>query len=784
MNCKFLVSVCAAAFAASASFAVQPAPFVLAEDGLARAAVVVPRDALPGVKYAANELAEYLGRIAGTHFMVADRPVKGFKSILVGTPYKAGHPEEICVRVKDVDTLEVTGDRSRGTLYAAYDLLETLGVVFCTTDYEYVPTTNRLEIAGDYAKVDWPFMYAMRHAQSESTWWAGLGYPSKLRWHVARNVAEKAGCPDLGEDYEHDRNHAVTTRWVSQKKYAKDHPDWYAYVRPTDSRNFNWVCISNEEMWKQLLKDIGDHLEANPGLREVSVAIGDAAHFCDCDACTKLVREYPDPDGSEVPSVQCYLLANRVARHFGKKYPNVRFNMLPYCSRGREPASPKLKLEPNVGGCVAELWRNHGLPADCNERSAVSLVQFGRNVTNPANGTYVWDYLANFRDWSQPFPNLYIIPQTMRYYRRQNVAGMYTQHQFSNFGDLSSLKLWLQAKLLWNPDADADALIDTYLKACYGPAAKHMREYIDVMEHARLRQRWTWYGCYTRDTSHFLTGEDCVRLLRAVQNARKAIGGDKARLPVLLRAQIPALHLALWRYRDMIEPAKRMKFALPPIDEIWRQRNAILDNPLLPGARWWQEGTDYYKAHMKEILAADIQPTNYVPSRAVLHVAAKDLTGGSRMTRQRDPDGTEFCQLKVSLAGEPDDVWMTPRFAEIGYTCALEDTGDWYVFATVRLGTTVDGDPSSAYMGIYQPWYPNGVKLNGNSEVANQAIVGRLADAGKWRTICLGRRRLLLGTRVWIMPGILHPVDYIDVRDFTFVHPDLVEKGAAAEAAK
>ena len=119
---------------------------------------------------------------------------------------------------------------------------------------------------------------------------------------------------------------------------------------------------------------------------------------------------------------------------------------------------------------MAELWRNHGLPADCNERSAVSLVQFGRNVSNPANGTYVWDYLANFRDWSQPFPNLYIIPQTMRYYRRQNVAGMYTQHQFSNFGDLSSLKLWLQAKLLWNPDADADALIATYLKA-FGDAA-------------------------------------------------------------------------------------------------------------------------------------------------------------------------------------------------------------------------------------------------------------------------------------------------------------------------
>ena len=123
---------------------------------------------------------------------------------------------------------------------------------------------------------------------------------------------------------------------------------------------------------------------------------------------------------------------------------------------------------------------------------------------------------------------------------------------------------------------------------------------------------------------------------------------------------------------------------------------------------------------------------------------------------------------------------MNPRFAEIGYTCKLEDTGEWYVFATVRLGTTVDGDPSSAYMGLYQKWFPNGFRCGGNMEVANQAIVGRLEDAGKWRTICLGKRRLALESRVWIMPGILHPVDYIDVKDITFVHPALIERGVAA----
>ena len=125
---------------------------------------------------------------------------------------------------------------------------------------------------------------------------------------------------------------------------------------------------------------------------------------------------------------------------------------------------------------------------------------------------------------------------------------------------------------------------------------------------------------------------------------------------------------------------------------------------------------------------------------------------------------------------------MNPKFAEIGYTCKLEDTGEWYVFANVRLGTTVDGDPSSAYMGLYQFWYPNGFKCGKKMEVANQSIVGSLADAGKWRTVCLGKRRLALDSRIWVMPGILHPVDYIDVRDFTLVHPALIERGVAAQA--
>ena len=59
-------------------------------------------------------------------------------------------------------------------------------------------------------------------------------------------------------------------------------------------------------------------------------------------------------------------------------------------------------------------------------------------------------------------------------------------------------------------------------------------------------------------------------------------------------------------------------------------------------------------------------------------------------------------------------------------------------------------------------------------------VQGRKGDTS-WRTLCLGKRRLYKGSRIWLMPGILHPSDYYDVREFTLVDPNLIEKGQAAQ---
>ena len=123
---------------------------------------------------------------------------------------------------------------------------------------------------------------------------------------------------------------------------------------------------------------------------------------------------------------------------------------------------------------------------------------------------------------------------------------------------------------------------------------------------------------------------------------------------------------------------------------------------------------------------------------------------------------------------------MNTGFAEIGYTATAEQAGDCYVFATLRVGATVAVDPASAYVGIYQTWFPNGFRVNGRMEIANQAIVGRKGLDG-WQTICLGKRRINPESRIWVMPGTLNPVDYVDVKSFTFVDPRLIE-GSVADA--
>ena len=247
-------------------------------------------------------------------------------------------------------------------------------------------------------------------------------------------------------------------------------------------------------------------------------------------------------------------------------------------------------------------------------------------------------------------------------------------------------------------------------------------------------------------TAHYLTDDDCVKMLRALDNAVNVTSNDKPRNMLARRTRIAALSLTLWRYNDMIEPAKRLGFTLRPRETIWKEWKEAIFAPEHKGANYGMLGenfgTDGYERRVMNMFTnSDPVPTVFPRKASVIRIDPGMMTGGKKMTRQRDKDGTNYAQIKVALHNEAESIWMNPGYSEIGYTAKADEAGDWYIFATVRTGATVPVDNAVAYMGIYQQWYPNGVKTGGSMEIANLQVQGRLGDTA-WHTVSLGKRRL------------------------------------------
>ena len=53
-------------------------------------------------------------------------------------------------------------------------------------------------------------------------------------------------------------------------------------------------------------------------------------------------------------------------------------------------------------------------------------------------------------------------------------------------GEFAELRTYLISKLLWDPYANADTIINDFLTGYYGAAGKHIRQYIDEMREALI----------------------------------------------------------------------------------------------------------------------------------------------------------------------------------------------------------------------------------------------------------------------------------------------------------
>jgi hypothetical protein len=97
----------------------------------------------------------------------------------------------------------------------------------------------------------------------------------------------------------------------------------------------------------------------------------------------------------------------------------------------------------------------------------------------------IWDYNIQFASPVSPFPNYSTIGPNIKFYTDNTVRSLFMQAG-SPYGEFGHLRGYLIAKLMWNPDADPDIIINDFLNGYYGAAGTYLRQYIDAMSRSLL----------------------------------------------------------------------------------------------------------------------------------------------------------------------------------------------------------------------------------------------------------------------------------------------------------
>ena len=101
------------------------------------------------------------------------------------------------------------------------------------------------------------------------------------------------------------------------------------------------------------------------------------------------------------------------------------------------------------------------------------------------NNIFLWDYVIQFRNLVSPFPNLHVLQPNIQFFVKNGIASVFEQGLPAMHGEFAELRIYLIAKLLWNPNLNVDSVMNDFLQGYYGDAAPFVRQYIDTM-HAAL----------------------------------------------------------------------------------------------------------------------------------------------------------------------------------------------------------------------------------------------------------------------------------------------------------
>ncbi|MGQ9651222.1 MAG: DUF4838 domain-containing protein [Phycisphaerae bacterium] len=526
---------------------------VIAEDGHGEAVVVVSENATPAEKHAAQELASFLEQVTGADFGVLASADGDKPRLLVGPEAaRLADPkfttdglgsEGLIIRTVGKDLI-LAGGRPRGTLYAVYTFLEDhIGCRWWAPGASSIPKKPTLVFHRLGVKYVPPLEYR------EPFWFSGFDGDWAARNKVngaTPRLEEKHGGKHVIEGFVHTFN-----ALIPPAKYFRDHPEWFSEIQGKRVQEHSQLCLTNEQMRAELVKNLKDRLRANPVATMASVSQNDWANNCQCPRCAAVDKEEGSPAGSMIRFV------NAVAEEIEKEFPNVAISTLAYQYTRKPPL--KVRPRPNVVVWLCSIECSFSKPL-----SDAINADFRRDIegwSKICNRLYVWDYTTNFHHYVLPHPNLYVLGPNVKFFANQNVVGLFEQGAYhTNGAEMMELRAWVLAKLLWNPSLNADSLMGEFLAGYYGPAARHVYAYLEII-HKAVGTCGDRLGCFSPPDAKFLNIETLSEGWKHLQAAEKAAGNDGTLLLRVRTAQLPVLYALIVQWDRLRKEAADAKLS-------------------------------------------------------------------------------------------------------------------------------------------------------------------------------------------------------------------------------
>ncbi len=398
------------------------------------------------------------------------------------------------------------GAGEKGTLYAVYAFLEKLGFRLYTPDAMVVPDLSK---SIPLSAFRFHIVENPAFAYREVTYY----YPNHSQlyadWHHLHTQADRNERFGM---YVH-----TFAKLLPPERYYDEHPEWYSLNNGRRMRD-GQLCLSNPQVLEALCRRLADTMAAFPQKTIWSVSPNDNYNACTCVACRHLDSLYGGPSGTLLWFV------NQVARRFPektiatlayqytRKAPQVERRRLAGKTDTEETnADETPTLQPNVLVMLCPIEAGRQAPiAESDPAFSKDIDDWSRLTGN----LYVWDYVVQFRNFWNPFPNLHVLQPNLQFFKEHGTTMMFEQATGSdNITSWMDIRCYMIAKLLWNPDADIDSIMADFYHGYYKGAGPFIKEIIDTMTSALIQsgQRLDIYG-YPIDAAEGYLSPDRMRL--------------------------------------------------------------------------------------------------------------------------------------------------------------------------------------------------------------------------------------------------------------------------------